>query len=113
MPAIRFDNAAPSRFCMFLNHAPNLTNQHARFYNFDGLLKALAGCLHNANGIAVSECFGADVVGFVEVAVEAAMVEGDVEVKDVAVEEETLVGDAVADDFVGGGADGFGEVDIV
>ena len=44
---------------------------------------------------------------------EAVVVEGDVEVDDVAFEEEALVGDAVADYFVDGGADGFGEVDVV
>ena len=44
---------------------------------------------------------------------EAVVVEGDVEVDDVAFEEDALVGDAVADYFVDGGADGFGEVDVV
>jgi len=37
--------------------------------------------------------------------VETAVVEGDVKVKDIAVEENTLVGDAVTYYFVGGGAD--------
>jgi hypothetical protein len=55
----------------------------------------------------------ADVVGLVQVAVEAAVVEGYVDVEDVAVLEGALVRDAVADDFVGGGADGFGEVAVV
>ena len=44
---------------------------------------------------------------------EAAVVEGDVDVEDVAVDEDAVVGDAVADDFVEGGADGFGEVAVV
>lgn len=43
----------------------------------------------------------------------AAVIEGDVEVEDVAIEEDARVGDAVADYFVGGGADGFGEGVIV
>lgn len=55
----------------------------------------------------------ADVVGFIEVAVVAGVVEGHVEVEDVAVEEDARVGDAVADYFVGGGADGFGEGVVV
>ena len=41
------------------------------------------------------------------------MVECYVDVKNVAVDKLALVGDAVADDFVEGGADGFGEVAIV
>lgn len=43
----------------------------------------------------------------------AVVVEGDVEVKDVAVKEDAGVGDAVTDDFVSGGADGFGEVHVI
>ena len=44
---------------------------------------------------------------------EAVVVEGYVEVEDVAVEEEARVGDAVADYFVDGGAEGFGEAVII
>ena len=44
---------------------------------------------------------------------EAAVVERDVDVEDVAVDEGAVVGNAVADDFVGAGADGFGEVAVV
>lgn len=43
----------------------------------------------------------------------AAMVEGDVKVDDVAVEEDAGVGDAMADYFVGRGADGFREGVVV
>lgn len=42
-----------------------------------------------------------------------AVKERDVEIEDVAVEEDTGVGDAVTDYFVGGGADGFGKVVVV
>jgi hypothetical protein len=45
--------------------------------------------------------------------VEAAVVERHVNVEDVAVEEDSVVGNAVADDFVGRGADGFGEFAVV
>lgn len=44
---------------------------------------------------------------------EAAVVDADVDVDDVAVFELTLIGDAVADYFVDGGADGFGEVAVI
>ncbi len=43
----------------------------------------------------------------------AAMVEGDIEIDNIAVEEDAGVGDAVADYFVGRGADGFGEGVVV
>ena len=41
------------------------------------------------------------------------MVEADVDVEDVAVLKGSVVRDAVADDFVDRGADGFGEVAVV
>jgi hypothetical protein len=41
------------------------------------------------------------------------MVECDVEVEDVAIFKNTLIGDAVADDFVGGCADGFRKMVVV
>ena len=44
---------------------------------------------------------------------EAVVVEGYVDVEDVAVLQGSVVGDAVADDFVDGGADGFGEEVVV
>ena len=43
----------------------------------------------------------------------AVVEERDVEVENVAGEEHALVGDAVADYFVGGGAEGFGEAVVV
>jgi hypothetical protein len=49
-------------------------------------------------------CF-TDVVRLVQITVEAAVVEGDVNVEDVAVLQRALVRDAVADDFVDGCAD--------
>ena len=56
---------------------------------------------------------GTNIVGFVEVAMEAVVIEGYIYVDDVAVLEGPLVGDAVTDDFVDGGTNGFGEVDVV
>ena len=44
---------------------------------------------------------------------EAAVVESYVEVDDIAVYKDALIGDAVADDFIDGCADGLGEVHIV
>ena len=111
--AVGFDDAAAFRLGVFLNHAPDFAYQHTRFYNFDGFLKTLAGGLDDTNRVAVGEGFGADVVCFIEVAMKAAVVECDVEVENVTVKEEALVGNAVADDFVSGGAEGFGEVDVV
>lgn len=41
------------------------------------------------------------------------MVQCNIDIQDIAVDELALVGDAVANDFVEGGTDGFGEVTVV
>ena len=113
MAAVCFDDAAVSAFGVFFDDGAGVAEGHAGFDEFDGFVEAFAGCFDDTHGGRVRACEGADVVGFVEVAVEAVVVEGDVEVDDVAFEEETLVGNAVADYFVDGCANGFGEVDVV
>jgi hypothetical protein len=75
-----------------------------RVHQFDGFFQAVACGFDDAHAVGVLGG-AADVVGFVQVAVEAAVVEGYVDVEDVAVLQGALVGDAVADDFVDGCAD--------
>ena len=111
--AVGADDGAGAGLGVLLDGVARVADRHARFDEVDGLGEAFAGGFDDADGVAVGEGAGADVVGFVEVAVEAVVVEGDVEVEDVAVEEDAVVGDAVANYFVGGGAEGFGEVDVV
>lgn len=111
--AVGFNDGAVAGFSVFFDGAAGFAEEHAGLDEFDGFGEAFAGGFDDADGIAVGEGFGADVVGFVEVAVETVVVEGDVEVEDVAVEEDAMVGDAVAYYFVDGCADGFGKVDVV
>ena len=113
MSTIRFDDTAASALGVFFNHPSGVAEGHAWFDELDGFVEAFAGGFDNADGGRVGASLFAHIVCFVEVAVEAVVVEGDVEVDDVAFEEDALVGDAVADYFVDGGADGFGEVDVV
>jgi len=113
MPAVRPYDTAFLRLGVLLDDVAGVSERHAGFDDLDGGGETLPCGFDDADGVPVGDRFGADVVCFVEVAVEAAVVEGDVEVDDVAVEEEAVVGDAVADDFVGGGADGFGEAVVV
>ena len=69
--------------------------------------------LDYTDGIRVITGLLANVVSFVKVAVETLVVERYVDVQNIAVDELALVGNAVADDFVEGGADRFGEVAVV
>lgn len=113
MSAVSFDDAAASTLGVFFNHAARVAEGHAWFDELDGFVEAFTGGFDDADGGRIGAGKGAYVVCFVEVAVEAVVVEGDVEVDDVAFEEDALVRDAVADYFVDGGADRFREVDVV
>ena len=113
VPAVGADDGAFLGFGVLFDRVAGFAEGHAGLHELDGFGQALAGAFDDADGGGVRERFGAHVVGFVQVGVEAAVVEGDVEVEDVAVEQQPVVGDAVANDFVGGGAEGFGEAVVV
>lgn len=113
MSAIRLYSAAAFAHGVLLDHGPVVLECRAGFRNVDGHVQTFAGGFDDTDGVRVGERFVAYVVGLVYVAVEAAVVQGYVDVYDVAVLEDALVGDAVADAFVYRGADGFGEVAVV
>ena len=113
VPAVRPDHRAVVRLGVFLDHVPVFFEQRAGFHVRDGVVETLAGRLDEADGVRVRKGLGADVVGLVQVAVVAAVVDGHVDIEDVAVDQGALIGDSVADYFVHGRADGFGEADVV
>jgi hypothetical protein len=113
MSAVRLDNAAFLGLCMLLNDVSRVAEEHAWLDQLDSLIQALSRSFDNADRIGVRKCLLANVVCLVEVAVEAAVVEGHVDVEDIAVFEDALVGNTVADDFVGRGAYRLGEVAVV
>lgn len=100
MSAVGLDDAAILRLCVLLDNVSRIAEEHAGLDQLDSLVQALSRCLDNANGVWICECLLADVVRFVEVAVEAAVVEGHVDVEDITILEDTLVGNAVTDDFI-------------
>lgn len=113
MPTVCPDHGAVPGLGVFLDDVARVAEGHAGFDDVDGGDETLPRGFDDADIFRGGGGGGADVVCFVEIAVEAAVVEGYVEVQDIAVEEETRVGDAVADDFVGGGADGFGKEVVI
>lgn len=112
MAAVRGDDGAVLCFSVLLDSIADVTDREAGLDGFDGEAEYFASGFNEVD-VGGVEGGGADVVGFVEVTVVTAVIEGDVKVDDVAVEEDAGVGDAVADDFVGRGADGLGEVHVV
>lgn len=112
MPAIRRNDRAFLLLGVFFYRVADVAEGEAWFDGFDGKPKTFAGGFDQVDICFVQAC-GANVVGFVEVTVVAAVVEGDVEVDYIAIEENSGVGNTVADYFVDGGADGFWEVHVV
>jgi len=110
---VRPDNTASLGLGVRLDHITELSEQSARLHQLDGLLETLTRSLDDAHRVRVRLGPVTNVVCFVEIAVEALVVEGHVEVNNIAVEKNTLIGDAVADDLVDRGADGLWEVVIV
>lgn len=77
------------------------------------MVKAFSSCLNETTVISVRKSFLSNIICFVQVAVEASMVESDVKIKNVAILKRPLVRYAVADDFVRRRTNGLGEVDVV
>lgn len=111
--AVRADDAAVLCLGVLLDDVAKLANLDAGLDGLDGLVQALAGGLDDAHVVRVGLGAVANVVGLVEIGVVALVVEGHVNVEDVAVEEDALVGNAVADDFVDRRTAGLGEVVVV
>lgn len=111
--AVCLDDGAFLRLCVLLDYVSVLAEERAGLDHLDGLVQALSRSFHYADSIWIRQGLVANVVCLVEVAVEAAVVQGDVDVEDVAVLEDALIGNAVADDLVRRGADRLGEFAVV
>lgn len=109
----RSNHTAVSLPRMRFNHIPISPEQRPRLDQLDRHVQALPGCFDDPDGIEIRFSLVPDVVRLVEIAVVPAVVKRDVDVEDVTVHQDALVGDTVADDFVEGGADGFGEEVVV
>ena len=107
------DDAAVPRLGVRLDHVAKLAEQRPGLDKLDCLVQALTRRLGDADRIGVGLGPVADVVRLIEIAVVALVVQGHVEVEDIAVEEDPLVGYPVADDLVDRGADRLGEVAVV
>jgi hypothetical protein len=107
------DDTALAALCVLLDNIAVLTEQRAGLDELNSLVQALSRRLRHTYCIWVRQCLVTNVVGLVEVAVEAAVVERHVDVEDIAILEYSLIGNAVADDFVDRGTHRLGEVAVV
>lgn len=110
---VSLDDVALLRLGVLIDRGTKVAEEDAWLDHRDGVVQAGARCLDDTHGVGVVTGFLADIVGLVEIAVVAVVVEGDINVEDIAVNEGSLVGDAVADNFVDRGTYGFREVTVV
>jgi hypothetical protein len=97
---VRPDDTAVLALCVLLNDIAILAEESAWLDKLDSLVQALSRSFRHTNGIRVCQRLVTDVVCLVQIAVEATVVESYVDVEDIAVLEDSLIGDAVANDFV-------------
>lgn len=107
------DHRAVVGFGVLLNYVAELTEQRARLDFLDCQLQTFPSGFDNTDGVGVGLRAVAYIVCLVQIAVVALVVERYVQVDNVAIQQDTLVGNTVADDLVDRGTDGLGEVVVV
>ena len=110
MALIVSNDAVAFGLCNFGNDVANFSIHCTRSTNFDSFHQALICRVHQSNACVVHF---AHAICFVEVSMEAILVATDVQVDDIAFLEWPGVRDAVADDFIDGGAAASGELVVV
>ena len=113
MATVGPDNTALLALGVLLDDVAVLAEECAWLDKLDGLVQAFTCGLGHADGIWVGQSLVTNVVCLVQVAVEATVVQRNVDVQDIAILEDSLVGDAVANDFVDRCAYRLGEVAVV
>ena len=111
--AIRPDHAAVFAFGMLLDDVAIFPEKSAWLCDFNGLVQAFSRSLGDPYGVWICQCFVSNIVGLVQVRVETAVVDRDIDVEDVSVFQYSLIGNAVADDLVKRRANGLWEIAVV
>lgn len=113
MSAIGLHNLAVSLLGQLLNRVAVVAEQGAGFDKLDGFLQTVSRGLHDTDVVWIL-CSGiADVVGLIQVSVEAAVVECNINVEDIAIFQRSVVRDTMTNDLVWTCADGLWEMAVV
>jgi hypothetical protein len=100
MATVRPDHAAVLLLGMLLNHIAKIAYQRARLHHLDSFIQTLARRLYDADSVRIRFGTIANVIGLVEVAVETLMVQGNIQIDDIAIQQNALVRNSVANDLV-------------
>jgi hypothetical protein len=107
------DNAAVVLLGMLLNNVTKFSDQSAGLNGLDRLIQALSCRLNHTNSIGVGLGLVSNVISLVQIGVVSFMVQGNIDVENIAIKQNALVRNTVADDFVNGRAARLGEVVVV
>ena len=110
---ISLHHAAVATFGVLFNNSTGIAEEHAWLDQSYGLVETLPRGLHHSYGFRVGPSLVADVVGLIEVTMEAPMIYSDVDIDDVAVNQDALIGNSMTDGFVDRGTAGFWKPAIV
>lgn len=113
MSTVRCYHTAILGLCKLFNHITGISEEHARFHNLDCLVETLPRRLHHSDGVEIRFRFVSDVVGLVQISVKSPMIEGDVDIENIAVLKLPLVRNAMANDLVDRRAHGLWESNVV
>lgn len=83
--AVSLDDTAIAGLGVLLNHSSGVAEEHARLHQLNGLVQTFARSLHHAHRVRVRNSFVSDIVSLVDITVESLVVEGDIDIDDVAV----------------------------
>lgn len=111
--AVRPYHTASPRLGVFLDDIAKLPEKCAGFCNLYCLVETLPRSLDHADRVWVGLGLVSNVVGLVQVSVIALVIQRHVDIQDVSILEDALIGNAMADHFVGRCADRLWEVVVV
>lgn len=100
MPTVCTNHTAILGFGVLLNDIAKFSNQNAWLHSLDGFVQTLSCSFHNSDIIWIRLRFIADIVCLVQIGMVSFVVQCDVDVEDIAIDKRSVIGNAVADDFI-------------
>lgn len=100
MTAIALDNTAIASFGVLFNHVSGVSEQHPWLDQLNGLVKAFSRRFDNSDSVWVGLCLVAHIVRLIQVSVEAAVVQSNVNIHDVAIFQRSLIRNTMANGLV-------------
>lgn len=113
MTAVSLDRAATLRFGVLLDDVTVVAVCSSWFGDLNSLIETLSSGLYYTDGIRVGECLIPDIIGLINIAMKAFVIERYINVDDVAVFQNVLIWNTVTDDLVDRCANRFGEIAVV